>query len=181
MPVTDARRGVRQVALGQAEDPKAVVAQAKEHVRIRIVLNPVFRSEVGRPDSRQQAQGRRSTSSRGILTGTEQERIKAGRRVAGEVHATACVFAFVHNGASPSRAWEFQRAGLLGIIHGRGFRFVFWFPGFGLFFGFGHKFPAGSEENAQVCFTCCCACAVAARAGARQRASSSGFRSKYAW
>jgi hypothetical protein len=63
--------------------------------------------------------------------GAEQEGIKASRRVAGKIHAPACVLAFIHDGKLPSRTREFQRPGLLGIAHGRGF---------GLFFGFGIDF-----------------------------------------
>jgi hypothetical protein len=169
---------LRQVALGQAQDSEPVTSQAAEHVNIGIMILSVLRSEVGRRDSYQQAQRRRPTSRQRMRGGAEQERIEAGRRATRKVYATTCVGAFVHDNESPSRAREFLRAGLLGIVHGRGFGFGFGFPGFGLFFGFGHKYAAVSGKNAQFCFTRCCACATASKARNRPRASLSGFRSK---
>ena len=140
MPAADPGRGLREIAFGQSENPEAMAAQAAEHVSIGIMFLGVFGSESGRRNARQQAQRRCPTSRQAMLKGAKQEGIEAGRRVGRKIDAPACVFAFIHDGASPGRARKFQRAGLFRIVHGGGCRLGFWFAGFGLSFGFRHKF-----------------------------------------
>ncbi len=99
---------LRQVALGQAQNSEPVSAQAAKHELIRIMLVLVLRGEVRGRDSRQQSQGRCAAPHHGMIGRPEQERIKAGRRVTGKVHATSRVGAFIHDGGLPSLAREFQ-------------------------------------------------------------------------
>lgn len=139
MPGIYAGSVLRQVTLGQAQDAEPVAAQATNHERIRIMLVWGLRSEVRGWNPRQQSQSRRAAPEHAMIGSAEQERIEAGRRVTGKVHATSRVGAFVHNGDLPSPAREFQGRSFLGIIHRFGGGLGFWFSGFGLFFWFGHK------------------------------------------